>query len=186
MRYPNRFIYYFDHLLELGRFLGIGMVFLSMVLLCAHVAMRYIFNYPLNWVIDVSTIFIFLITFLGAPWLLREEGHVSLDMLKNVFSRKVWGRLQCSNSIICAIFCAIISVYGVKETVITYRMDLVWDMPLAPPKWPFILVVPVGTILMAIQFLRRAQVFWRRATLEKDHHGKTEMENRHHAPKKAD
>lgn len=146
------------------------MVFLSMLALCTHVAMRYIFNHPLNWVVDISTIFIFLITFLGAPWLLREEGHVSLDVLKGYLSHKNWMRLQFINSLVCAVVCAVITVFGIIETISLQKMDIYLDMPLAPPKWPIIAVVPIGALLLTIQFGRRAHKFLKKSGKHSRHY----------------
>ena len=146
----------FNRILDIGRILGMGMIIFSMLAICVHVAMRYIFNYPINWVIDVSTIFIFLMTFLGSAWLLREEGHVSLDLLLSHITSRNWVLIQFINSLLCAAVCAVITGYGVVETVSIWKLDIYMDMPLAPPKWPIIIIVPLGCFLLFIQFLRRA------------------------------
>ncbi|MFC1868811.1 TRAP transporter small permease [Thermodesulfobacteriota bacterium] len=139
-----------------------AMIMFSMLAICAHVVMRYIFNYPLNWTIDVSSILLLYATFLGAAWLLRDEGHVSVDVVNSFLKQRHQYLLQVVNSAICALVCAIITFYGVIETVSVWKLDLIVDMPLEPPKWVAIIIIPFGSILLFIQFLRRIRSFVRK------------------------
>ena len=44
----------FDRILGITSAVGIVMIMFTMLAICAHVGMRYIFGKPLNWVIDVA------------------------------------------------------------------------------------------------------------------------------------
>jgi hypothetical protein len=50
-------------------------------------------------------------------------------------------------------------LYGVKETITVWKLDLYVDMPLEPPKWLVTIIIPLGSILLLIQFIRRTRGF---------------------------
>lgn len=145
----------FDRILNLTSIVGMAMILFAMLSLCAHVFMRYVYNHPLNWSIDVASIFLLYITILAAAWLQKSEGHVAVDFIFTFLRRKAQIKLHIFNSIICAIAFMIMIIFGIKETITVYRMDLYADMPIEPPKWLLLIVIPIGSFLLVIQFLRR-------------------------------
>ena len=147
----------FDRMLDIMSILGMVMVAFMMLGISVHVIMRYIFGKPQNWVIDVSSILLFYITFLGAAWVLRAERHVVLDFLVHNLRPRHRYMLQIANSLLCSAVCAIIAVYGVIETITVWQFDLSLDMALGPPKWTVVILIPFGSILLFIQFIRRAR-----------------------------
>jgi TRAP-type C4-dicarboxylate transport system permease small subunit len=149
----------FDRILEITKAAGVIMIMFMMLAICAHVGMRYIFGKPLNWVIDVSTILLLYTAFLGAAWLLRSEGHVAVDFIFAQLKVRHQFMLQIINSLICTAVCLVITVYGIIETISVWKLDLIVDMPLEPPKWLVVIIVPLGSILLLIQFIRRTHGF---------------------------
>jgi TRAP-type C4-dicarboxylate transport system permease small subunit len=149
----------FDRILEIGRDAAIVMIIFSMLAISARVVIRYTIGVPINWVVDVSTILQLYLTFLAAAWLLKEEGQISLDIVLAFLrpSRRFF--LQIINSILGAAMCVIITVYGIRETWISWKLDLHLNMPMEPPKWTLFIVIPLGGFLLFIQFLRRTQGF---------------------------
>ena len=149
----------FDRILEITSAVGIVMIMFTMLAIFAHVGMRYIFGKPLNWVIDVSTILLPYITFLAAAWLLRSEGHVAVDFIFAQLKPRRQFLLQIINSLICSAVCAIITLYGAIETISVWKLDLYVGMPLEPPKWIVIIIIPLGSFVLFVQFIRRTHGF---------------------------
>ena len=145
----------FDKILEISSIAAMVMIFFAMLSLCVHVFMRYIFNKPLNWTIDVASIFLLYITILAAAWLQKSDGHVAIDFLFTYMRRRAQLKLHLFNAIVCAIAFTIVIVFGIKETITVYQMDLYADMPLEPPKWILVISIPIGITLLLIQYLRR-------------------------------
>ncbi|KPK74326.1 MAG: hypothetical protein AMJ79_14450 [Phycisphaerae bacterium SM23_30] len=145
----------FDRCLGFTCIMAMAMIFLTMLFLCAHVFMRYVFSKPLNWTIDVSSIFLLFITILAAAWLQKSDGHVAVDLIFSHLKPKSQLKLHIFNAIICSITFLIVIVFGIKETITVHRMDLYADMPLEPPKWILIVVIPIGFLMLLIQYLRR-------------------------------
>jgi TRAP-type C4-dicarboxylate transport system permease small subunit len=152
---PKRVIYIFDKIIEIGREAAIVMVIFLMIGISARVFLRYTLDVPINWVVDISTIFQVYLTFMAAAWLLREEGHVSIDIILSYLRPRYRYFLQIINSILCAIICIIVLVYGAIETWSSWKSKLYLGMPMEPPKWSLFIIIPIGSILLLIQFLRR-------------------------------
>ena len=73
----------FDHL-------NVVMVVISAILLLgltfivgADITLRYLFNKPLGWVKEVSEYTLVGLGFLVAAWILRDDGHVKMDLVLN-------------------------------------------------------------------------------------------------------
>lgn len=149
----------FDRIIDIGRDAAIVMIIFSMLAISARVIIRYTVGVPINWVVDVSTILQLYLTFAAAAWLLKEEGHISLDIVLGFLrpSRRFF--LEIINSALCAAMCIIITFYGIRETWISWNLHLHLDMPMEPPKWTLYIAIPVGGFLLFIQFLRRTRGF---------------------------
>ena len=93
-------------LARLGRlfdYLNIVMVVISAILLMgltfivgADITLRYLFNKPLGWVKEVSEYTLVALGFLVAAWILKDDGHVKMDLVLN----KVGPRAQTMMNII--------------------------------------------------------------------------------------
>ncbi len=154
----------FDRILGITSVVGIVMILFMMLSICAHVGMRYLFGKPQNWVIDVSTILLLYTAFLGAAWLLRSEGHVAVDFIFAQLKPRHQLLLQVINSLICLVVCIMITVYGIIETISVWKLDLYVDNTLETPKWIVIIIIPLGTFLLFIQFIRRTRGFYKKLT----------------------
>lgn len=152
----------FDRILGLTSVVGTVMILFMMLAICAHVGMRYLFGKPLNWVIDVSSILLLYTAFIAAAWLLRAEGHVAVDFVFTLLKPRRQLLLQVINSLICLAVCAIITVYGIIETVSVLKLDLYVDNTLETPKWIVIVIIPLGSFILFIQFIRRTHGFYKK------------------------
>lgn len=148
----------FDALLNFCTYICMGMVFLAMIGICAHVFMRYFFHHPLNWTIDISSLFLFYITFLGMTWLLRHDGHVSLDFLYHQLGPVKYSKLEVFTNILCSLACLFVIYFAVASLKMVVDFDLSLDMAIAPPKWIIYSLVPIIFLFLAIEFGRKAYI----------------------------
>jgi TRAP-type C4-dicarboxylate transport system permease small subunit len=127
-------------------------VILAALFLCisAEVVMRYFVGRPTRWVNEFSEYALLWIAFLAAPWILREEAHVKVEMLTEALS-PVWRhKFHVTTSLVgaavCALFCWVATAY-VLEVFGTGEF-LFKSVQLPKP----------GLALLAIQFVRRAML----------------------------
>lgn len=152
---------YFDRLLTCFSVVGMILIGGMLLLVTAKVAMRYLFKSPIIWVIDITEYAMLFIPFLGAAWLLKREEHVVMDLLLDHLSRKSRHMAIVITSVVAAITCLIITWYGVVVGLDWYNINYFYQGGMDIPAFYLEAVIPVGMLLVAIQFLRRAYSNWK-------------------------
>ena len=70
-----------------------------------EVGMRYFLGTPTRWVVEFSEYALLWIAFLSGAWILREEGHVRVEMLTELLSPR-WQRwMHSATSLLGAAVC---------------------------------------------------------------------------------
>ncbi|MFC1979576.1 TRAP transporter small permease [Chloroflexota bacterium] len=139
-----------------------GMVCAVMALIVSYEAvMRYFFNRPTRWVTDVSTLGLLFITLLGAAWVLRREGHVSIDFLTMRLGTTARGALATLVSLLSLLACALLLWQGAQATWEAYQNSETLHRFLIIPKHLVLWVFPFGALLLCIQFARRTRAHMR-------------------------
>ena len=151
-------------------YLGCALIVFIVLCIGADVFMRYFFNQPIQWATEVTEYIQSTLTFLVAAWVLKREGHVSLDGAINRLRPRYRAAINTITSILCAITCGVLCWYGGENTWYHFQNGtIIVARVLYPPMAPLIAVLPIGFFLFSIQFLRRAYGFlgiWRGVTEE--------------------
>lgn len=155
----TKFSALFDRLVDLFAVVsGIFMV-AAMLAVGFEVATRYFLNRPMTWVIEATQYALVFITFLGAAWVLRVDGHVTMDYVVSRLSLRLQNLINVTTYIICALLCLVISVYGVIVTWDYYQTNYLNEGSVRIPAWLLSVVIPVGFIMFFIQFLKKVYGF---------------------------
>jgi TRAP-type C4-dicarboxylate transport system permease small subunit len=139
----------------LSIFVAVLITFL-MLGVCTEIGARLFFNYSIDWMLETTEYSLLYITFLGAAWLLKEEGHVRMDLVLNRLSPRTQALVNVITSFLGAIACLVLAVYSAQCTWENFRMGYHIESALDPPKFIIVAVIPVASILLFIQFLRRS------------------------------
>jgi TRAP-type C4-dicarboxylate transport system permease small subunit len=135
-----------------------------------QVVMRFVAGKGLLWILEFATYSLLYIAFLGSAWLLKSEGHVKMDLVLT----RLKPRTQAALNVVTSIFGIIISLvliwFGVGVTWEHFQEGYYIKSVIEPPTWPLLAVIPVGSFLLFIQFLRRTYGYVRewRTTPDKD------------------
>ena len=129
----------------------VGMTFL----VGTDITLRYLFYRPLGWVKEVSEYILVFLGFLVAAWILKDDGHVKMDLVLNNVSPRVQTMMNIVTSIISVIVVFIITWFSLRVIIQFYQTKLVTPSVLEPQKWILITPIFVGSLLLAIQFIRR-------------------------------
>lgn len=117
---------------------------------------RKFFASPVPWVIEISSYALLYITFLGSPWVLRNNGHVRVDLLYSVLGRRNKNILSLAASVLGAVTSFILLAYGLAVTVDNWERNIMVMNTLAAPKFALLGVIPLGSLFLLVEFLRRA------------------------------
>jgi TRAP-type C4-dicarboxylate transport system permease small subunit len=126
---------------------------------CLEVIMRYFLNRPLQWVIEITEYALLYITFLGTAWLLKREGHITVDVILVRLSPKTRAILGIFSSVIGVIVCVCFVWYGTEVAWDHFRRGVYNPTVLEFPKAPIIAIIPIGSLVLLVQFLRRGYGF---------------------------
>ena len=145
-------------------FLAISILLFISASVCLEVVMRYGFNDPLIWVVETSESALLYITFLGAAWVLRNNGHVRIDILVNRVSKKFKYQLGFVTCTIGVIVALIFTIWGGITTWDHWLRGLYKPTVLEIPSWILLIVIPVGSFLVATRFFRQALSCWQNSS----------------------
>ena len=102
------------------------------------------------WVVEVTKLGLIYITLLGAPWLVREKGHVGVEILVAKLSpgmRRRFGQAVC---LVCALMCLLLAYRAVGVMLESIGQVDASDLP----RWARFAPLPVGFFFLSTEFLR--------------------------------
>jgi C4-dicarboxylate transporter, DctQ subunit len=131
----------------------------------ADITLRYLFNRPLGWVKEVSEYILVGLGFLAAAWILKDDGHVRMDLILTKVGPRTQAMMNLITSAFSPIVVLIITVFSLRVTIDFYQTKMVTPTVLEPPKWILMTPIVAGCFLLVIQFLRRTYAYlvkWKR------------------------
>lgn len=144
---------YLGFLLTMAGIAGAMLVWL-MVSVVVSVVMRNAGMQPFAWLFTSSEYAILYMTMLGAPWLVREKGHVHIELVTAALPdgmRRMVSRLV---AILCVLTSAILAWKGAEMFLTNIARNDLDVRAYYFPKWILTLAFPVSFGLMAIEFSR--------------------------------
>ena len=145
----------YDRLLDVLLILAAGLLIFVMLSVGAEIVLRYFLGRPTTWVVEIAEYSLVFITFLGAAWLLRNDGHVSMDLLLRWLPPRTQTLLNIITSSLGVVICSVLMFYAGEITWDFFQKGLFTPTMLELPRAPLFAIIPVGSFLLFIQFLRR-------------------------------
>ena len=151
----SRVIRIFDRILDITLVLTCIFITILMLIVCFEVAMRYFFDRPTVWTVEIAGHMLLYVPFLAGAWVLKREGHVKMDLVLNRLGPKNQALLSIITSAFGAIICFITAWFAARVTFVQFQTGYLTQTVLMLPEWPIMGIIPVGLFLLFIQFLRR-------------------------------
>jgi C4-dicarboxylate transporter DctQ subunit len=145
----------FDRILDATVVLAGVLLVFAVVSVSVAVASRYFLGYPIGWVIEIDSYILLYICFLVGAWVLREEGHVIIDILLERLNPRTQSWVNIMTSLVSAGVCFILAWYGVADTWDLLKTNYFTPTQLELPKWIINVIIPIGSFFLFVQFLRR-------------------------------
>jgi C4-dicarboxylate transporter DctQ subunit len=152
----ERFWRVFDRLSDLMAALaGVILVFITAAV-CYTIGMRFLFRQTTIWIIPMTEYALLWIVFLGTTWLLREGGHITTDVVYVHLRSKTKRYLDFIMAVFGGLTCALLFYLGVVHLCDCMVHGVTDVRAITVPKSAIFIVIPVGSILLTIQFFRTA------------------------------
>ena len=91
---------------------------------------------------------------LGAPWLVREKGHIYVEILLMALKPAPRAVLTVAIGILCVAVCAVLAWYGFEVTITDFARNEKDVRSFDMPRWMVIGFIPLSFTMMALEFLR--------------------------------
>ena len=125
-----------------------------MAMITVDVVLRNLGTQSSSHLFTFTEYFLLLIPLLGAPWLVREKGHIYIEVLIAAFPPAVRRGLMKAVVVLCIAVCATLAWYG---GLITWRDYAAAEKDVRSfdmPRWILMLAMPLSFGMMALEFLR--------------------------------
>jgi C4-dicarboxylate transporter DctQ subunit len=131
-----------------------GAIIVCSLLLFVNVVMRYVFLLPIYWAEEFVRYLMVWMIFIGASQVTLWGGHVAVDIVPRVLSKRGNAILAFIVNVICILFCILLAYLSLKQMLRVMRADQI-SPALEIPMWIAYLSIPAGTVLMLIRFIQQ-------------------------------
>jgi len=124
------------------------------------VFMRYFLGASTIWQTEFVVYAMIASTFIGAPYVLMLKGHVSVDLLPNLLGGHAKRLMDVLAAVLSLAFCGLLAWSGwhyfYEALSKGWTTDTVWALPL----WIPLLPLPLGIIILCLQYVAEIYKNW--------------------------
>ena len=139
-----------DRVGDLMALVAAAMLFWLMVSVVNSVIMRNIGIQPFAWLFTSSEYAILYMTMLGAPWLVRERGHVHIELVTAALPDGVRRIVSRAVALACVVVCVILAWQGWELFAKNWTRNDYDVRAYYFPKWILTITFPVAFAMMAV------------------------------------
>ncbi|WP_223422602.1 TRAP transporter small permease [Tateyamaria pelophila] len=125
-----------------------------MISVVASVLMRNAGLQPFAWLFTSAEYGLLYMTMLGAPWLVREKGHVHIELVTSALPPAARRIVSRGVAVACVAVCLILAWKGVDLVLTNIERGDVDTRAYYFPRWMLTITFPISFGLMAIEFSR--------------------------------
>ena len=145
----------FDLLLNILAVLAAALLFSLIFVIAADVTLRTFADRSLTWVLEVSETSLVVVLALGLPWLARERGHISVDLITNTLKPSARAVLARAIALVCALLLGWLSYWAFRQASDDFARGI-QTIGIHPfPRFLLIGSLATGVGLTACEYLRQ-------------------------------
>ncbi len=122
---------------------------------CVDVLLRYCLNRPIHWMLEITEYIMLYIPFLGAAFVLKEDGHIRVDLFLSFLSESARGWLNMVTSFLGGIVMLLYTAFGAQVTIGHFQRGVPSLESLKIPTFLILMIIPIGSLFFTIQFFRQ-------------------------------
>ena len=132
---------------------GVMMVAM-MAMIATDVALRNLGYQSSAHLFTFTEYFLLFIPLLGAPWLVREKGHIYIEVVVGALPARARHALLQVVLVLCVAVSLTLAWYGGSVTLQDYLQNEKDVRSLDAPRWMLMACMPLSFGMMALEFLR--------------------------------
>ena len=146
----------FDRVLDWMAALA-GILLLAITLIVTYsVVLRYLHVSPPIWVLQYTEYGLLWITFLGAAWLQRRDGHIRIDSVITHLPAKIRTRLEIFNLVLGCLVTLTVFYFALIHCFELFHREIMEVKATNVPKYFIFWIIPFGSLVLFLQFVRDA------------------------------
>lgn len=106
------------------------------------------------WAVQFTEYALLWMTLLGTAWVLKQQRHVSVDLITSRLSAQTKVYFNLAHSIMGGVVSGILCWYGAVVTWGQYQRGVTDIQVVDMPKYLILIIIPIGFLFLAGQFLR--------------------------------
>jgi TRAP-type C4-dicarboxylate transport system permease small subunit len=128
-------------------------VIFMMLAISYAVILRYLWDQPIAWIVEISSYLMLYITFLGTAWLLRKDGHVEVDLFLGNVRPRIRAGFKAVTYVGGAVVGFVLFWKGLLVTLDSYQRGVTVIGILNTPQFLLVGIIPVGGALLLLEFI---------------------------------
>jgi TRAP-type C4-dicarboxylate transport system permease small subunit len=141
------------HLTAVCGWIAVACLIAACAVVCQMVFMRYLLEASTIWQTEFVLYAVVAATLLGSPRILKQGGHVSVDLLGQVLGLRARRWQQVFASLIGLLFALVLAASGWRYFYEAWANGWVTESVWAPPLWIVLLSLPLGVGTLCLQYL---------------------------------
>ncbi|THH36119.1 TRAP transporter small permease [Aliishimia ponticola] len=134
---------------------GLMLVWL-LISVTTSVVMRNLGLQPFAWLFTSAEYGLLYMTMLGAPWLVREKGHVHIELITAALPETPRRLLSRAVAVACVLVCAVLAWKGAELVLTNIERGDFDTRAYYFPRWLLTITFPLSFGFMAVEFSRFA------------------------------
>lgn len=143
----------FSKLENIMMFISIIALFIMFLSMFIGVISREVFNTSLLWTNELAGYSMIYLVFLSLSWLLREKGHVMVDLFTSMMNTKMLKASSIVISVVSLIAAIIFLISSFEITLGYFARDITMLGTVAWPRYLLYLPIVIGMFLVALRLV---------------------------------
>ncbi|NKX45767.1 TRAP transporter small permease [Roseicyclus persicicus] len=144
----------YDAFLSLMALIAAATLVWLMVSVVVSVLMRNLGLQPFAWLFTSAEYGLLYMTMLGAPWLVREKGHVHIELVTAALPPRVRRVVSRAVAAGCVVISLILAWYGLQLFLTNIERNDFDVRAYYYPRWLLTITFPIAFSFMAVEFAR--------------------------------
>ncbi len=145
----------FDRIIYGLFWVAAGLLIFSTAGTCIDVILRYVLNRPIHWMLEITEYIMLYIPFLGAALVLKDDGHIRVDLILNHLSEPKRAWADVLSSLVGGLVMLLYTWFGAQVTLEAIRRGTPALESLRTPMFLVWMIIPIGSFFFTIQFFRQ-------------------------------
>lgn len=143
-----------DLLIDALAALAAALLCALVVLILVDIGARYLRVFSIAWALEASEYMLYAITFLGAPWVLREEGHIAVELVVERLPPRAKRFARRAADVLGAVVCIVLLYYACRVTWRSYASGTMVHQSFVFPEWWVYAGMPVVIAILLVVYAR--------------------------------